>query len=194
MSQRYDAWLLSDDAHGIGVLGDGRGTTFAHGHETRLPLKMGTLGKAVGSYGGYLCASRKVIDLMRSRARTAGHSTGLPPATAAAALAALELIERSPSLTRKPLENAKTFASLAGLLEPVTPIVPLIIGSDAHAAHAASLLEGSGFFVSAIRAPAVPKGTARLRVIFTAAHSDLDIARFAEAVSALPYPIRTIAS
>ena len=76
----YDAWLMIDDAHGLGVLGGGRGSTFAHGAPADIPLQMGTLSKAIGGYGGYLCASHAVIDLMRNRARTLIYSTGLPPA------------------------------------------------------------------------------------------------------------------
>ena len=83
LAQDHDAWLMSDDAHGLGVVGGGRGSAFAHGPKAAVPLQMGTLSKAVGGYGGYLCASRAVIDLVRNRARTLIYSTGLPPATVA---------------------------------------------------------------------------------------------------------------
>ena len=79
IANRYDAWLMSDDAHGIGVLGGGRGSAFATHAPADIPLQMGTLSKAIGSYGAYLCASRDVIDLMHNRARTLIYSTGLPP-------------------------------------------------------------------------------------------------------------------
>src|SRR5215470_11119338 len=98
LARRHDAWLLSDDAHGIGVVGGGRGSTFAGPEPADVPLQMGTLSKAIGGYGGYLCASRPVIDLMTNRARTLIYSTGLPPATVAAAIAALDLIARDPDL------------------------------------------------------------------------------------------------
>ncbi len=91
LAQRFDAWLMSDDAHGLGVLGQGRGSFPAHGTPADVPLQMGTLSKALGGYGGYLCASNAVIDLIRNRARTLIYSTGLPPATVAAAIAALDV-------------------------------------------------------------------------------------------------------
>jgi 8-amino-7-oxononanoate synthase len=100
LAQRFDAWLLADDAHGLGVVGGGRGSSFVNkGGQTPhdVPLQMGTLSKAVGAYGGYLCASRAVIDFMRTRARTFIYSTGLPPSVIAAATAALDIIERDPS-------------------------------------------------------------------------------------------------
>ena len=90
LAGRYDAWLLTDDAHGIGVLGGGRGSTFAADTSADVPLQMGTLSKAIGAYGGYLAASRAVIELMHNRARTFVYSTGLPPSSAAAASAALD--------------------------------------------------------------------------------------------------------
>src|SRR5215472_1037115 len=99
LARRYDAWLLADDAHGIGIIGGGRGSTFAGETPADVPLQMGTLSKAIGAYGGYLCASRPVIDLMGNRARTLVYSTGLPPATVAAAIAALDLITRDPAYT-----------------------------------------------------------------------------------------------
>src|SRR5438132_505786 len=86
LAQRFDAWLISDDAHGTGVVGGGRGSAFAHGAKTAVPLQMGTLSKAIGAYGGFLCASAAVIDLIHNRARSFVYSTGLPPAMAGAAI------------------------------------------------------------------------------------------------------------
>jgi 8-amino-7-oxononanoate synthase len=80
LADEYDAWLMSDDAHGLGVVGGGRGSSFVGKERVPVPLQMGTLSKAIGAYGGYLCASGPVIDLMRNRARTLVYSTGLPPA------------------------------------------------------------------------------------------------------------------
>jgi 8-amino-7-oxononanoate synthase len=181
LAQHHDAWLLSDDAHGLGVLGGGRGSAFVHG-KAEIPLQMGTLSKAIGAYGGYLCASAPVIDLMRNRARTLIYSTGLPPAIAAAAIAALDLIAREPDYAALPVAKAKAFARSAGLPEPASPIVPVIVG-DAKAAVAAShLLEQEGFLVTAIRPPTVPSGSARLRFTFTAQHPDNEIERLAQIV------------
>ncbi|WOJ88982.1 8-amino-7-oxononanoate synthase [Methylocapsa polymorpha] len=181
----YDAWLMSDDAHGLGVIGDGRGSAFAAGASADVPLQMGTLSKAIGGYGGYLCASRPVIDLIKTRARTLIYSTGLPPAMAAAAIAALDIIESDPALTRRPLEKARAFAARLGLAEAQSPIVPIIVGEPEAALEASRRLAEQGFLVAAIRPPTVPAGTARLRFAFTAAHPDEEIARLAEAVRAL---------
>jgi 8-amino-7-oxononanoate synthase len=185
LAQRFDAWLISDDAHGLGVIGGGRGSAFVNGaahSPIQIPLQMGTLSKALGAYGGYLCASRAVIDLMRTRARTFIYSTGLPPAVVAAATAALQIIERDPAYVAQPLRKARQFARALNLPEAQSAIVPVVVG-DADAALAASdLLRDNGFLVVAIRPPTVPAGTARLRFAFTAQHDDSDIARVAELV------------
>jgi len=182
LAQRHDAWLMSDDAHGLGVVGDGRGSSFAQGAKADVPLQMGTLSKALGAYGGYICASAAVIELLRSRARTLIYSTGLPPAIVAAADAALQLIERDPAYAALPVAKAKAFARGAGLPEPASPIVPVILGTAEAAIEGAQVLEEHGFLVAAIRPPTVPRGTARLRLTFTAQHPDDEVARLAETV------------
>ncbi|MEK7916782.1 aminotransferase class I/II-fold pyridoxal phosphate-dependent enzyme [Burkholderia contaminans] len=179
LGDRFDTWVMSDDAHGIGVVGQGRGATFATGRDARVPLKMGTLGKAVGSYGGYLAASAPVIDLIRNRARTYGLTTGQPPATVAATIASLEIIATDPALVGRPLAKAKAFAASLGIPEPQTPIVPIIIGDETATLNASRMLADEGFFVTAIRPPTVPRGTARLRVLITAGHPDDEIERLA---------------
>jgi len=182
LARRHDAWLMSDDAHGIGVLGAGRGSAHAHDPPADVPLQMGTLSKAIGAYGGYLCASRPVIDLIRTRARTFIYSTGLPPGTLAAAIAALKLIARDPAYCALPVAKARAFTRAAGLPEATSAIVPLILGEVDCAMAGARLLEEAGFLVTAIRPPTVPRGTARLRITFTAQHADEDVARLAELV------------
>jgi len=182
LAQRHDAWLMSDDAHGLGVVGGGRGSSFAHGTKVDVPLQMGTLSKALGAYGGYLCASAAVIDLIRNRARTLIYSTGLPPAVVAGAIAALDLIEREPDYAALPLAKAKAFARRAGLPEPESPIVPVLLGEAEAALAASRLLEDHGFLVVAIRPPTVPVGTARLRLTFTAQHPDAEIERLADLI------------
>ena len=182
LATRYDAWLMTDDAHGIGVVGHGRGSTFAHGADVDVPLQMGTLSKAIGGYGGYLCASAAVIDLIHNRARTFVYSTGLPPASVAAAIAALDLIESDPAYAALPLAKARTFTRLLNLPQAASPIVPLVIGEAEAALRASQVLEAEGFLVIAIRPPTVPAGTARLRFTFSAAHPDADIERLASIV------------
>jgi 8-amino-7-oxononanoate synthase len=185
LAQRFDAWLISDDAHGLGVVGGGRGSAFVNGAATlpiEVPLQMGTLSKAIGAYGGYLCASRAVVDLMRTRARTFIYSTGLPPGVVAASIAALEVIEQDPAYAAKPLRKARLFTRSLNLPDAQSAIVPLIVGDTAAALAASDLLRDNGFLVIAIRPPTVPAGTARLRFSFTALHDDDDIARLAEMV------------
>jgi 8-amino-7-oxononanoate synthase len=182
LAQQHDAWLLSDDAHGLGVVGGGRGSNFAQAKKAEIPLQMGTLSKALGAYGGYVCASSAVIDLLRNRARTFIYSTGLPPAAAAAANAALELIEQQPDYAALALAKAKAFARAAWLPEPESPIVPVMLGQAETALAASALLEDNGFLVTAIRPPTVPPGTSRLRLTFTAQHPDDEIERLAEIV------------
>jgi 8-amino-7-oxononanoate synthase len=181
IAKRFDAWLLSDDAHGLGVVGGGRGSTFAVGG-AEVPLQMGTLSKAVGTYGGYLCASQPVIDLMRTRARTFIYSTGLPPPVVAAAIAALDVIETEPGYVAEPLRKARQFTRALNLPEAQSAIVPVIVGETEAALSASELLRNEGFLVVAIRPPTVPPGTARLRFAFTAQHPDAEIERLADAV------------
>jgi 8-amino-7-oxononanoate synthase len=185
IARRFDAWLLSDDAHGLGVVGGGRGSTFAVGGIAggpEVPLQMGTLSKAVGTYGGYLCASQPVIDLMRTRARTFIYSTGLPPPVVAAAIAALDVIETEPGYVAEPLRKARQFTRALNLPEAQSAIVPVIVGETEAALSASELLRNEGFLVVAIRPPTVPPGTARLRFAFTAQHPDAEIERLADAV------------
>lgn len=182
LADEYDAWLMSDDAHGIGVIGSGRGSGFVGNTHIPVPLQMGTLSKAIGSYGGYLCASAPVIELMRNRARTLIYSTGLPPASVAAATAALDLIEREPAYAGLPVQKAKAFTKRAGLPDAQSPIVPIVTGDEERALVASRFLENEGYLVIAIRPPTVPVGTARLRLTFTAQHPDDQIERLADIV------------
>ena len=179
IASRTDAWLMSDDAHGIGVLGQGRGSAYATNPPAEIPLQMGTLSKAIGSYGGYLCGSRALIDLMHNRARTLVYSTGLPPAALGAAIAALDIIESDPGLAALPLQKARAFTRAANLPAADSAIVPVTIGDADAALRASALLEDEGFLVIAIRPPTVPEGTARLRVTFNAAQPDEAIERLA---------------
>ena len=190
LAGEHDAWLMSDDAHGLGVVGEGRGSAFVDGHKTRIDLQMGTLSKALGSYGGYLCASRAVIDLIKTRARTLVYSTGLPPASAAAAIAALDVIEGDPVFAASAVEKARSFTRALNLPLAQSPIVPLLLGEETTALEAQQVLEKSGFLVTAIRPPTVPAGTARLRFAFTAGHPDREIARLAQVVRESVMPLR----
>ncbi|MBM3529478.1 MAG: aminotransferase class I/II-fold pyridoxal phosphate-dependent enzyme [Alphaproteobacteria bacterium] len=170
LARKTDAWLMVDDAHDL---------TFDPHADPGIPLKIGTLSKALGSYGGYVAASRAVIELIRNRARTLIYSTGLPPATVAAAIAALELIGREPEIAAKPLAKARLFTRLAELPDAESAIVPLVLGEAQAALEAQRLLEAEGFLAVAIRPPTVSEGTARLRLAFSASHPDAEIERLA---------------
>lgn len=178
----HGAWVMTDDAHGLGVVGGGLGSAAHWG--VPVDVQMGTLSKAVGSYGGYVAASRPVVDLLINRARSLIYATGLPPPVVAASIAGLDIIANDPALCAVPLQRARLFAAQLNLAPPQSPIVPLIVGASDAALAASQALEQSGFLVTAIRPPTVPHGTARLRVTFTAAHSEDDVLRLAEAVRA----------
>ena len=181
LCQAHDAWLLVDDAHGLGVVGGGAGTARLF-PEARIDLAMGTLSKALGGYGAYLCARASVIDLIKTRARTVVYSTGLPPACVAAALAAVDIIEGEPGRVDAPLRHARRLTAALGLPDAQSAIVPIILGEPAAALAAAADLEAQGLLAVAIRPPTVPPGTARLRLAFSAAHTDEMVDRLISAL------------
>lgn len=181
LAQAYGAWLLVDDAHGLGVLGGGAGTARLF-PRARIDLHMGTLSKAAGGYGAYVCATRPVIDLIKMRARTLVYTTGLPPACVAGAIAALDVIAEEPALVAAPLAKARRFTRALGLPDAQSAVVPIILGAAEMAMAAAADLETQGLLVAPIRPPTVPEGTARLRVAFTAGHPDDAVDRLAAGV------------
>jgi 8-amino-7-oxononanoate synthase len=170
-----DILSVARDFDGLGLVEDG----------PRAPLEMGTLSKSLGSYGGYLCASRAIIDLLMCRARSFVYTTGLPPASAAAALEALTILEEEPERCARPLALARRFTRRLGLPEAESAVVPVIVGDAQTALDLSARLEAEGFLVVAIRPPTVPPGTARLRVAFSAAHSEAQVDGLAEAVGRL---------
>lgn len=165
------AWLMTDDAHGFGVVKI----------DNPAPIQMGTLSKAVGAYGGYVCGPAALIDLLTSRARSFVYTTSLPPPVLGAALEALAIIAAEPERSARTRANAALFADLVGLARPAAAIVPAMIGEAARALDLSERLADKGFLVSAIRPPTVPEGTARLRFTFSAAHAQSDIRALAEA-------------
>jgi 8-amino-7-oxononanoate synthase len=173
LADACDAWLMVDDAHDLDC---------DSAASAGVPLRIGTRSKALGSYGGYVCGSQPVIDLIRNRARPLIYSTGLPPASVAAAIAALDLIAAEPGRAARPLAKARAFTEAAGLPSAESAIVPVVIGEASAAVEASRLLEREGFLVVAIRPPTVPQGTARLRLTFGATHPDHEIARLARIV------------
>ncbi len=164
LAQEYDAWLMTDSAHDFGIINDNKAV-----------IKMGTLSKAVGSYGGYVCGSKILVDYLKTSARSLVFSTALPPATLAASIEALEIIKSEPELCKRALQNARLFTSKLGLPPAQSAIVPLILGENDKVIAASSLLVENGFFVAAIRPPTVPENTARLRFTFSALHTEFHI-------------------
>jgi 8-amino-7-oxononanoate synthase len=181
----HDAWLMVDDAHGFGVLGGGRGSAWEFDPHPDIPLQMGTLSKAAGVYGAFLCASAPVIDLMKNRARSLVFTTGLPPSVIASCIAAVDIIATDADRVAQPLNRAKDFCHAVGLPVPESSIVPLVVGAEQAAIDASVALEDAGFLVTPIRPPTVPAGTSRLRFTFTAEHTPAQVSALAAAVNAL---------
>jgi 8-amino-7-oxononanoate synthase len=169
----YDAWIMADGAHSV---------TAAN---VKIDIYVGTLSKALGSYGGYVAADREVIDYLATSARSFMFSTGLPPSVVASASAALSLLKNDPALAQKPLAKARLFTDALGMPPAQSPIVPLMLGSEAKALKAAESIEKAGYLAVAIRPPTVPEGTARLRFTFSALHADEDIMALARHIKEL---------
>jgi 8-amino-7-oxononanoate synthase len=184
LCERHGAMLYVDEAHATGVLGpDGRGLAAALGVEHRVDARMGTLGKALGSYGAFVAGSTALRDWLVSRARTFVFTTALPPAVCGAALAALEVVRAEPERrARLAALCARMKAGLARLGFPlpdvVAPIFPVVLGDERTALEASARLRARGFFVRAIRPPTVPAGTSRLRVTLTAGHDEAQVDAF----------------
>jgi 8-amino-7-oxononanoate synthase len=190
LKEKHDALLMVDDAHGTGVLGaGGRGTAEHLGCLAGIDLHMGTLGKALGCFGAYLAADRTVLDILINRARPFIFSTNLPPSVAAAAQAALQIVEgEEGARLRGSLErNRELFATrlLKGgldLLGSATQIVPVLTGEPAPTMAASERLLEEGIFLQGIRPPTVPQGRCRLRATVMADHAPEDLERAARAI------------
>lgn len=181
LAERFDAMLLVDEAHGTGVFGpNGRGSAAACGVAERVPIRVGTLSKALGSLGGFVAGSRRLIDWLLNHARPLIYSTALPPPAAAAAGEALAIAQAEPwrrerlHLLSSKLRQALTSSGF-DVGPSAGPIVPIMVGSPDQALVLAARLRDRGLLVPAIRPPTVPEGTARLRVGLSAAHRDKDI-------------------
>jgi glycine C-acetyltransferase/8-amino-7-oxononanoate synthase len=176
LTKRHGARLMIDEAHAVGTHGPGgKGTIAAAGLEGEVDVVTGTLGKALGSYGAYAACSADLRELLVNSARTMIFSTGLPPACAAAAEAALDVIAAEPRLVEEVQENAavlRTTLREAGVeIGPSrTQIVPVIIGDESRAVAACARAMDAGVYAQAIRPPTVPRGTSRLRLTVMATH------------------------
>ncbi len=184
LKERYEFVLMVDEAHGVGVLGHkGLGLVEQLGLSESVDIQMGTLGKAAGVAGGYICASRDYIDLFTNRARSLIYSSAPPPAQALAALAALRLMSSDAGAERREAlwENIACFKDHAQLNKvPSSAIIPWHVGESTQALELQDKLKTSGFFCPAIRYPTVPRNTARLRITITSQHSGEAIQAFAQ--------------
>jgi 8-amino-7-oxononanoate synthase len=193
LAGKHDAWIMIDDAHGLGVHGrGGRGLVDAERFGTRdVQVLVGTLGKAFGTSGAFVAGDDDLVELLIQRARQYIYTTAMPAAVAVASLASLAIVEAEEWRRERLRELVALFhdglASL-GLAVPAsaTPIQPVVLGDAARTLGASAALEEAGFLVTAIRPPTVPAGTARLRVTFTAAHERADVERLVDALGALP--------
>ncbi|HET8801143.1 MAG TPA: 8-amino-7-oxononanoate synthase [Marinobacter sp.] len=188
--RRHDALLVVDDAHGLGVLGpQGRGSVAELGlSEDEVPVLIGTLGKAVGTSGAFVAGPALLIDYLVQKARTYIYTTAMPPALAVATCASLDVIERDDDRRAHVLGLVSRFrreASAMGyaLMDSRTPIQPIMVGDNWNALALSRALEARGLLVSAIRPPTVPEGEARLRVTFSAAHTEADLDRLLQGLS-----------
>ncbi len=178
VADRYGAIMMVDDAHASGVLGrNGRGTIDHFGVHGRVDIQVGTLSKAVGVLGGYVCGSRDLIDYLYHRARPFLFSTSHPPSVAAACLAAFDILENEPERIEKLWSNTRRFQSSlrdAGFITGAseTPITPIMVGDAAKAFEFSRVLFEEGVLATGIGYPTVPQGKARIRAIVTAAHTE----------------------
>jgi 8-amino-7-oxononanoate synthase len=191
LKERYDAWLMVDEAHATGLYGEhGQGVASPLGVADRIEIQMGTLGKALGVSGGYIAGSRKLVDFLVNRARSFVFSTAPPPGVAAAALAAVKHVQTPEGrMLRETLwANVHSLRSQLAPRPALLPsaIVPLIIGGEAETVELSAALRERGFFVPAIRYPTVARGTARLRLTLTAAHTPDEVVEISEALTKLP--------
>lgn len=176
LASARDAWLMVDDAHGTGVTGNGAGSVQAAGLSPEaVPLRVGTLSKGLGAYGGFVGCSQVVAELIVNRARTLVYSTALPASIVAAARAAVDIVRTEADRVRRPSALAARFADALGCPQPAAAIVPIVVHDEQVALRAAAAFAEHGFWVPAIRPPTVPDGTSRLRFSFSAAHTDDDV-------------------
>jgi 8-amino-7-oxononanoate synthase len=191
LKEKYGAWLMVDEAHATGLFGEKRrGLAEEFRVSDRIEIQMGTLGKALGASGGYVCGSRGLIDFLVNRARSFIFSTAPVPAAAAAARAAIKIVQSTEGKERNSkawdlanlLEHSADSAGV-GIASPDSLIMPILVGDETRAVEVASKLRERGFFIPAIRFPTVARGSARLRITLTAAHSSNDVGQLASMLS-----------
>ena len=207
LKEKYGVWLMVDEAHATGLYGtSGRGLAEELGVSSRIEIQMGTLGKALGASGGYVCGSRALIDFLVNRARSFIFSTAPVPAAAAASTAGVKLVQSEEGQIRRDqlwhrvqvlgdhVRQLKSSGSeslpllKSSFVKDRSAILPLIVGDEGQAVTVASSLRELGFFVPAIRYPTVARGSARLRITLTAGHTQVEVERFATTLTSIVNP------
>ncbi|NYS60556.1 8-amino-7-oxononanoate synthase [Vreelandella salicampi] len=188
VSQRHNAWLMIDDAHGVGVLGENSSGCAGGVTSQDVPILVGTLGKALGTAGAFVAGDAELIDHLIQFSRSYVYTTAQPPAIAAATLKALEIVQGEPEHRAQLNANIAYFRRAAlplglPLSDSATPIQPLLLGSETRVMTWAARLAQQGIYVGAIRPPTVPNGEARLRITLSAKHSHSDINRLLEGLN-----------
>ena len=188
---QHDAWMMVDDAHGLGVLGpQGRGSVVQAGlGVNEVPILMGTLGKAFGTFGAFVAGSHDLVETLIQQARTYIYTTAPPPAVACAARAALQRVREDDwrrAHLQQLIERFRSGARQLGLTlgDSQTPIQPLLVGAAGRALQLSQSLRERGILISAIRPPTVAEGSSRLRITFSAAHSEAQVEQLLAALDA----------
>ncbi|MCD6437050.1 MAG: 8-amino-7-oxononanoate synthase, partial [Halomonas sp.] len=189
VSQQHNAWLMVDDAHGLGVLGDNGSGCVAGFDSQAVPILVGTLGKALGTAGAFVAGDAALIEHLTQFARSYIYTTAQPPSIAAATLEALTIVQREPEYRQQLTRHINYFRQQAQALglplaDSHTPIQPLLLGNEPRTMAWAAKLAQRGIRVGAIRPPTVPNGAARLRITLSARHSLGDIDRLIEGLNA----------
>jgi glycine C-acetyltransferase len=198
LAEKYGCIMMIDDAHASGVLGrHGRGTVDHYGLHGRVDIQVGTLSKAIGALGGYVCSTRDTIEFLYHRARPFLFSTSHPPSVAATCIAAFEVLEEEPERIEKLWSNTRFFK--AGLKKlgfntgmSETPITPVIVGDAALAHEFSRELFAAGVFAQGIGFPTVPVGKARIRTIVTATHTETELSRALEILETVGKKLKII--
>jgi len=181
LCRKYGAMLMVDEAHATGVFGErGRGVCEQFGVEGDVDVRMGTLSKAVGSFGGFVAGRKELIDYLRNKARTFILTTAPPPAVCAAAREGLRIIAERPELRERLWRNVESVKAVlrdadVPFMDGGTPIIPIVVGEASRAVEISRMLRDSGILIPPIRPPAVPTGSSRLRLTVSAAHTEEDI-------------------
>ena len=190
LAERYDALLIVDDAHATGVIGEGRGTAHHFHCENPRIITTGTMSKALGSIGGYVCGSQTIIDYIINHSRPFIFASALSPADIGTSIGALEVLAEEPSVYQKLRSNTKymhnALQSLGIPSSDDTPIFPIIIGSNEDTLEASRLCEREGIILSGIRPPTVPINTGRLRLTVTSAHTQQELDKVIQVLQHLP--------